>query len=68
MTAWLPLRDCPQLAFRALISEGLGETGSPFRIVNYLKRVLKPLATTAGIPDLTYQAIRGVFSALLTAS
>ena len=34
------------------------EAGTPFRIGNYLKRVLKPLAKKAGIHDLTYQALR----------
>jgi integrase len=34
------------------------ETGTPFRIGNYLKRTLKPLAGKAGIPDLTYQGLR----------
>jgi integrase len=34
------------------------EADTPFRISNYLKRVLKPLAKKAGIPDLTYQALR----------
>jgi len=34
------------------------ETGTPFRLGNYLRRYLKPLATEAGIPDLTYQALR----------
>jgi integrase len=34
------------------------EAGQPFRIGNYLKRILKPLAEKAGITDLTYQALR----------
>lgn len=34
------------------------EKGRPFRIGNFLKRYLKPLAKEAGIPDLTYQALR----------
>jgi integrase len=34
------------------------ETGTPFRLGNYLKRYLKPLAKEAGITDLTYQALR----------
>jgi integrase len=34
------------------------EAGTPFRIGNYLKRVLKPLANKAGIHDFTYQALR----------
>ncbi len=34
------------------------ETGTPFRLGNYLKRHLKPLARRAGIGDMTYQALR----------
>ena len=34
------------------------ETGTAIRIGNYLKRYLKPLAKKAGIPDMTYQALR----------
>jgi integrase len=34
------------------------ERGTPFRIGNYLKRYLKPLALKAGITDLTFQATR----------
>jgi integrase len=34
------------------------ENGTAFRIGNYLKRYLKPLAKKAGIPDLTFQALR----------
>jgi len=32
--------------------------GTSFRIGNYLKRHLKPLALRAGIPDFTFQAMR----------
>ncbi len=38
------------------------ETGTPYRIGNYLKRVLKPIAVTAGIPDMTYRALRRTFA------
>jgi len=38
------------------------ETGTPYRIGNYLKRVLKPVAQKANIPDLTYQALRRTFA------
>lgn len=38
------------------------EAGTPYRIGNYLKRVLKPIATAAGIPDLTYQGLRRTFA------
>lgn len=34
------------------------EAGTTFRIGNYLKRYLKPLAKSAGITDMTYQALR----------
>jgi integrase len=38
------------------------EAGTPYRIGNYLKRILKPIAAKAGIPDLTYQALRRTFA------
>jgi integrase len=38
------------------------EAGSPFRIGNYLKRVLKPIASSAGIPDMTYRSLRRTFA------
>lgn len=34
------------------------EVGTTFRIGNYLKRYLKPLAKRVGINDMTYQALR----------
>jgi integrase len=34
------------------------EAGQPFRLGNYLKRQLKPLAVQAGVADMTYQALR----------
>jgi len=34
------------------------ENGTTFRLGNYLKRYLKPLAKNAGIADMTYQALR----------
>jgi integrase len=34
------------------------ETGTLFRLGNYLKRYLKPLAKKTGISDMTYQALR----------
>jgi integrase len=36
--------------------------GTPWRIGNYLKRVLKPLAETVGIHDMTHQAMRRTFA------
>lgn len=38
------------------------ETGTPYRLGNYLKRVLKPIATAAQIEGLTYQALRRTFA------
>jgi len=38
------------------------ESGTPYRIGNYLKRILKPIAATAGIPDMTYRALRRTFA------
>jgi len=38
------------------------EAGTPYRLGNYLKRTLKPLAQKAGIPDMTYQALRRTFA------
>jgi hypothetical protein len=38
------------------------ETGTPYRIGNYLKRILKPLGQSAGILDLTYQALHRTFA------
>jgi integrase len=38
------------------------EAGTPYRIGNYLKRVLKPIGKSAGIPGLTYQALRPTFA------
>lgn len=38
------------------------ETGTPFRIGNYLKRILKPIGKTAGIHDVTFQAMRRTFA------
>jgi len=38
------------------------EVGSPFRIGNYLKRILKPIATAAGISDMTYRSLRRTFA------
>jgi integrase len=34
------------------------ERGTPFRLGNYLKRYLKPLAKKAGISDMTFAALR----------
>ena len=38
------------------------ETGTTFRLGKYRKRCLKPLAKKAGIPDLTYPALRRTYA------
>jgi integrase len=38
------------------------EAGNTFRIGNYLKRILKPIGTAAGIPDMTYRSLRRTFA------
>jgi integrase len=38
------------------------EVGTPYRIGNYLKRILKPIAVKAGIRDMTYRALRRTFA------
>jgi integrase len=37
------------------------EVGTTWRVGNYLKRVLKPLAVSVGITDLTHQCLRRTF-------
>lgn len=49
--AWAETRPAGSLLFPT-------ETGTTWRIGNYLKRVLKPLASSVGIPDLTFQCLR----------
>ncbi len=60
---WLMLRSSKAPYHRSAIGAESDllfstEAGTPFRIGNYLKRVLKPLAKKAGIHDFTYQALR----------
>jgi integrase len=67
MTTWLSIRSMadPYHRNRALAPNDLlfpTETGTPYRIGNYLKRVLKPIAAKAGIPDMTYRALRRTFA------
>jgi integrase len=67
VTLWLSLRNMadPYHRNRPLAPNDLlfpTETGTPYRIGNYLKRVLKPIAATAGIPDMTYRALRRTFA------
>jgi integrase len=37
-------------------------SGTPFTIRNYIQRILEPLAARAGVPDITYQALRRTFA------
>ena len=64
--AWLMLRNVPDPYHKsAAASNDLlfpNEAGNPYRIGNYLKRTLKPLAQRAGIIDMTYQALRRTFA------
>jgi integrase len=67
ITTWLSIRNMadPYHRNRALAPSDLlfpTETGTPYRIGNYLKRVLKPIAAKAGIPDMTYRALRRTFA------
>jgi integrase len=67
ITTWLSIRSMadPYHRNRALAPNDLlfpTETGTPYRIGNYLKRVLKPIAANAGIPDMTYRALRRTFA------
>ena len=67
ITLWLSIRNMadPYHRNRPLAPNDLlfpTETGTPYRIGNYLKRVLKPIAATAGIPDMTYRALRRTFA------
>ena len=64
---WLSIRNMadPYHRKRELAPNDLlfpTETGTPYRIGNYLKRVLKPIAVQAGIPDMTYRALRRTFA------
>jgi integrase len=64
---WLQLRRIADPYHRAAEPEPNDllfptEAGTPFRIGNYLKRTLKPLAKRAGIGDMTYQALRRTFA------
>lgn len=63
---WLQLRNVadPYHKSRVAANDLLfpTEAGTPYRIGNYLKRTLKPLAGKAGIKDMTYQALRRTFA------
>ena len=67
ITLWLSIRNMadPYHRNRPLAPNDLlfpTEAGTPYRIGNYLKRVLKPIAANAGIPDMTYRALRRTFA------
>jgi integrase len=67
ITIWLSIRNVadPYHRSRALAPNDLlfpTETGTPYRIGNYLKRVLKPIGAKAGIADMTYRALRRTFA------
>jgi integrase len=67
ITTWLSIRNMgdPFHRNRALAPNDLlfpTETGTPYRIGNYLKRILQPIAAKAGIPDMTYRALRRTFA------
>jgi integrase len=51
LRAWADTRPAGALLFPS-------ERGTTWRIGNYLKRVLKPLAVSVGIEDLTFQCLR----------
>ncbi len=67
ITTWMSIRNMadPYHENRVLAPNDLlfpTETGTPYRIGNYLKRVLKPIAAKAGIRDMTYRALRRTFA------
>ena len=67
IASWLSIRNMadPYHRNRALAPNDLlfpTEAGTPYRIGNYLKRILKPIAARAGIPDMTYRALRRTFA------
>lgn len=51
LRAWAAIRPIGGLLFPS-------DSGTTWRIGNYLKRVLKPLAVSVGITDLTHQCLR----------
>jgi integrase len=67
ITLWLSIRNMgdPYHRSRTLAPNDLlfpTEVGTPYRIGNYLKRILKPIAANAGITDMTYRALRRTFA------
>ena len=62
ITLWLSIRNMgdPYHRNRTLAPNDLifpTEAGTPYRIGNYLKRIMKPIAAKAGIHDMTYRAL-----------
>jgi integrase len=67
ITLWLSIRNIadPYHRNRSLAPNDLlfpTEVGTPYRIGNYLKRILKPIATKAGVSNITYRALRRTFA------
>ncbi len=67
LQTWLQIRNIGDGYHRTAVSAPNDllfptEAGTPYRIGNYLKRILKPIAEKAKIPDLTYQALRRTFA------
>jgi integrase len=67
ITTWMSVRNMadPYHENRVLAPNDLPfptETGTPYRVANYLKRVPKPIAAKAGIRDMTYRAPRRTFA------
>jgi integrase len=67
ITLWLSIRNMGDHYHRSrtLAPNDLlfpTEAGTPYRIGNYLKRILKPIGANAGIPDLTFRALRRTFA------
>lgn len=67
LRTWLQLRNLSGVYHQTAVPAANDllfptETGTPYRIGNYLKRVLKPIAVEAGVPDSTYQALHRTFA------
>ncbi len=67
LQTWLQLRNAGDALHRSVVPAPNdllfpSEAGTPYRIRNYFKRVLKSIAKNARVPDLTYQALRRTFA------